>query len=135
MALAAPEDVQSRLGRDLTTSEQTSIPFLLDGASEIIAATVDWTVAQIEAINPAPAILKFVAVELVLRALSNPTGVQSVNETLGSYSYAARYRDAGLELTESEERRVRAALRGTAPSGSVRIESIVDDVLEHRYGS
>ena len=126
MAFATTDDVSARLGRNLEASEIDAVTFLLDAATASVTLEAGRTDAWAAALTPVPAMLRFVTVDVVCRALANPSGLASLQEQLGSASYSARFRDAGggLELTPSERRIVRLAA-GRAATGSVAVESIL----------
>lgn len=123
MAFATTDDVGARLGRTLTAGEETTVDYLLDAASQVAADAVGQTVDALEALTPDPPALRFITVELVCRALANPSGLDSLNETVGSYTYGARFRDSGLSLTPAERLALRRAVNGvgivSAPLGSI----------------
>ena len=138
MAFATTDDVKARLGRDLTDGETNAAAYLLEAAAAIICEAAERDEEAILAMDPMPPVLRFIAVELVARALSNPAGLESLEKTLGSYSSAQRFRDRGegssdLVLSETEEQMVRRAVNGRL-SGSVPVESIVDDVYDSLFG-
>jgi len=130
MALAKPEDVAARLGRELDDEETTAVGFLLDAATAVVEEAIEGP-----ADDPAPPVLRFVAVEVVVRALANPNGLASRSETLGAYSHSEAFLSgAGLMLTKTEELMVRRAALG-AVAGSVAIPSHVDDIFDALVGS
>lgn len=127
MAFATTTDVGDRLGRALTDAEVTSVEFLLDAATAVIAEAADENDAWAVALSPVPTIVRVICVELVCRALANPNSLDSLQETLGQHSYSARFReDAGLWLTPREENLIRRAT-GATRSGSTLVRSIVGD--------
>lgn len=130
MAFATSGDVSNRLGRTLTPGETTTVDALIEGATAVIAEAVDRDDDWAAALDPVPKIVKVMTVELVCRALANPNQLAALSETLGSFQYSARFRDAGILLTEVEERLVRKAVHGRL-SGSAPTQSIVADI----YGS
>lgn len=134
MAFATTSDVSARLGRTLTSGEETSVEYLLDAAAAVIADAAGRTEAEIDALDTVPPILRFVSVEITTRALANPNSLDSLSETIGANGYSARFRDAGLTLTATEERLVRGAVRGSS-SGSVRVESIASELADYVLGS
>lgn len=134
MAFAKPEDVAARLGRDLTGSEDKSVPVLLEFASAVIAEAVE---KDEETFSEVPTLLKLMAVELVLRAQANPRGVSSTEKTLGQYSHAERYREGkGMDmlLSNTEELMLRRAVWGRTTT-SQRVESHIDDIYGALIGS
>lgn len=128
MAFATTEDIEARLGRTLTGTEAGSVDLLLEAAQAVIAQAAGKTDEWAETLDPVPAILRFVCVELVVRVLANPEGLRSTSEQLGAYQRSRSFRDAdGLLLTASETRLVRGVTYGRA-SGSARMKSILDDL-------
>ena len=126
MAFATTSDVSARLGRTLTSGEETTVEFLLDGAAAIIADAAGQTEDYFLELDPVPPILLFVSVEVACRALANPNGLDSLSETVGANSYSVRFRDAGLGLTRDERRQIRALVRsidGTGTFATVTLES------------
>jgi hypothetical protein len=113
MAFATSTDVATRLGRDLTAAETTSLGFLLDAATEVICAYLD---REYEQIDPVPPVLNGICVSMILRALANPSGLASRSETLGAYSHSENFRrDTGsdLSMTPTERDLARRALYGS----------------------
>jgi hypothetical protein len=127
VAFASTPDIEKRLGRSLDGSEAESVDFLLEGAQAVIEQAVDKTEEQI---GDVPKVLRFMAVELVLRARSNPQGLASQSETLGAHSHTERFRGEGsssdMLLTKIEERMVREAVYGQL-SGTGQAKSLASD--------
>jgi hypothetical protein len=130
MAFATAADVEKklkpRLGRAFTADETAAAALLLDGASAVIEVAIDKTEADLGADKPT--VLRFIAIEVVARAMANPSGLASEQEGLGAYSHAERYltEGGGLWLTELEERMARSAVHGQL-SGTALTESILSD--------
>jgi hypothetical protein len=120
-----------RLGRTLDEGEVGPVEMLLEAATAVVAGAAGKTDGWAEALSPVPALLRFVTVEIVCRALANPQGIQSLQEGLGAHSSTVRFRDegGGLWLTAQEARMVRHTVYGSS-SGSVRIDSIIVDLDE-----
>jgi hypothetical protein len=122
-----PADIATRLGREgaLTAAETPMVEMLCELATDTIMAAIDKTEAWRAAITDVPRIVRVVAIELVTRGMANPTGVGSITETLGAYSYTTRYtvqaqaNAAGLMLSPAEERLVRRAVFGTLSATTV----------------
>lgn len=134
MSFATAGDVAVRLGRGPLTSGQTAqATALLEQAAGAIADAVGKDAAWAAALNPVPPVVRGVCIEAVVRVMLNPGGVRSQSAQLGAFQHAESFRDGmgALELTDSEERRVRRAVFG-AGSGSVRVGGLIDDVLENR---
>lgn len=133
MAFATTQDVAARLGRELTTAEDETAEYLLDAATSVVTEAVgkddDWA-SDLEASDDIPNVVRIVTTELAVRALGNPTGAQSVQETLGQYSHSVRYagiyEGGGLLLTATEEMLLRRTVRGVL-SGSARLDSMIRD--------
>lgn len=132
MAFATPEDVATRLGRELGEIAAGTAEQLLDAATAVIANAADKSDAWAEALDPVPGILRFMCVELVVRAMANPESLARLQEQLGAYSstraFASASAGGGLMLSDVETMLVRRTIFGTL-SGSARVESIVDDLL------
>lgn len=127
MAFASDTDVEARLGRALSESETGTAGFLLEGAQAIIEAAADKAEADID---PIPPVLRFVAVELVVRAMANPESLASQSEALGAYSHTERFRseaNSDLLLTKLEEQMVRRAVHGQL-SGTGQMKSLASDI-------
>jgi hypothetical protein len=132
-AFATPEDVAARRVATFTDEDTATAAFLVNAATAVIVdaagKTDDWALA----LDPVPRILKYLCVEVAARAMANPDSVRSVSEQLGAYQESVSFRDAavggGLLLTSVEELLVRRAVYGRT-SGSVRVASVVDDLLE-----
>jgi hypothetical protein len=132
MAFASTNDIADRLGRDLSAGEEQSVTLLLEGAQAIIEDHAQKAEADMAEV---PGILRFVAIELVCRALANPNQLASLSEGLGQHNYTARFRDTGIWLTKAEELLVSRAVHGTT-TASVAIEAHqVEEVHDLIYGS
>lgn len=138
MAFATAEDIATRLGEEsLSATEKGSAELLIELATAVIAEAVDQDDAWAEELAPVPTIVKALTIELVCRAMASPQGLASATETLGAYSRSETYRkdlSSALMLTELEERMLRRAIVGQL-SGSVRIESHIDDIYDALIGS
>lgn len=136
MAFATSDDVAIRLGRDLTAAEEAFADEVIADVQSLIAEMLgeddDWA----DDLNPVPRVFKTICVEKAILVGSNPNGLTSRSETLGSFSESETFRrDAGgIMLTDDEERRVRLAYYGRS-SGSSRPESTADEVHDLIYGS
>lgn len=130
---ATVDDVARRLNREFTDSEAVQVELLLALATSAIAAAADKTDDWAAALDPVPALLRLLCIEIVVRVLQNPAGAASTTETLGAYSYTERHdspgANAGLELTEPEERRARRAVYGTNTAG-VRVDTIANQLYQ-----
>jgi hypothetical protein len=131
MSFATAEDVATRLGRSLTPTEAATAEMLLAGATAVIADAAGKSDQWADSLEPVPQILSQLAVELVNRVLSNPTGAASVSEQLGAYGQTTSWRSiadgSGLTLTPTEASLVRRAVYGQA-SASAPLQSVLDDL-------
>lgn len=129
MALATPEDVATRFGRDMTELEAGTVEELLGAASDIIADAVGAPLDMLEGLDNRT--LWALCVEVAYRTMSNPAGARSTQETLGQYSRSTSFLDAdkggSVFLTEREERMARRAMFGGG-SVSARVPAITDDL-------
>ena len=110
MAFATATEVATRQGRTFTAAETAAVTLLLDFATAAIAAAADKTDAWATALTPVPKIIKGLTIELVGRALANPSGLYSQSETVGSYSNSQSFSKevpAAFVLTDLERRVVR----------------------------
>ena len=130
MAFATTSDLASRTGRTFTAAQTTTATLLLDLASELIAESTGKTVAQLDA-DDTP-ILRIVCLEIAARSMANPDGLASSNERLGAWAATKNFRDAGMYLTDLEERLVRRAVFGSN-SGSSRPTSTATEVYDYLY--
>jgi hypothetical protein len=125
---ATASDIETRLkastGLEFNDDQLAAAELLCEAASAVIDACAGVT----EPKDPPP-ILRFVAIEVVCRAMANPQGLSSEQETIGAYSYAQRYlaEGGGLWLKPLEEQMVRQAVHGRL-SGSAEAKSLASDV-------
>ncbi len=110
--------------------ERAQAALLLDLATAEIAHAAgrsdDWATR----VDPVPAVLRGVALEVVARVMLNPAGASSSSEQLGAYQFSQSFRGEGtgsVVLTARESRLVSQAVNGFG--GSVAVDSIADDVL------
>ena len=128
MAFAAVEDIETRMMRELTTKEANAAELLLDAVAAELCAAVNRAEERVANVP----MLRFISIEAVTRKLQNPGGAEATAETLGAYSYQVTHAESGPRLlTAEEEEKARLAVYGP-DSGSARVESIVDDVLDYR---
>lgn len=85
MAYATPEDVSSRLGRDLDESEALIVNVRLNDVERLIRSRKPSLDADITSGMLDVEVVKQVEAEAVLRLVRNPEGYRS--ETDGNYSY------------------------------------------------
>lgn len=124
MSLATAEDVAARLGRPLAANETATVAFLLEAADSTIAAAADVAVDTLDA-DETPT-MRFLAADLVCRAMANPQNLAGLREQLGQYSSSVQFREladgAGMQLTPMERRNVRRAF-GLSTFAAVTLES------------
>lgn len=136
MAFATHEDVQTRLGRDLTEQEQGTATDVIADVTGLIVDCVDRDSDWAAGLDPVPAALKAICVEKALAAIVNPRGVASQSESLGAHSHSETFRrtaDVGVFLTPLEERRVARAVYGRN-SGSSTPRSVLDRTIDLAEG-
>lgn len=123
---AATADIAARLGRDLTDAETTSYASIL----EVISNEVNVELGLDGELVEAPAVFKGTVVTAAIRQQSNPSGVASQSETLGSYQHSETFPRSGdgtTTLTPAEVRLLRHAFHKTL-TGSPVIGSVIDDI-------
>lgn len=130
MAFADASDLETRTGRTFTTAQTATAELLVDLASELVADACGKTVAALSE-SYAP-VLRIVTIEVASRAMANPDGLASSNERLGAWAATKNFREAGLSLTDLEERLVRRAVFGSN-SGSSRPTSTATEVYDYLY--
>lgn len=117
MSFVTTEDVRKRLGfASLTRQQDEQIGVLIGLVDSLIIDAVGKDAGWAAELDPVPPMLPVVAMTVVCRSLANPTGAAGLSETLGQFSHSERFNDAseaGLSLTEREERLVRRAVFGT----------------------
>jgi hypothetical protein len=136
VAFATVSDVATRQGRTLTSAEEDSVELLLDFATAAIADAALKDDVWADALDPVPTILQGLTVELVGRALANPSGLTSLQEQIGSYQYMQSFnRDlpAAFVLTDIERRIVRRTVGSI--NYEVRTPTPTEDYLESLVGS
>lgn len=122
-----------RLGRvnesELTAAQQAQADLLLELATGLITQAVDRDTAWQDALTPVPVLLRAVCLEMCARVMTNPSGVRSEGETVGSYQHNVSYTDGShlLMLTDSETLLVRRAVH-SATSASAAVESLATTV-------
>lgn len=104
---ATAADVATRLGRELTDSEESQATAALEEVANLILSVVGLR----EAPDLVPGYFKSLSITKVAALVNNPEGVAARSEQLGSYSESTTYQRANdglsLLLTSAEERRVR----------------------------
>lgn len=128
MAFATADEVGTRLGRALTSTEQDQINAVLDLVTGLIAETG----GVADSISPVPFYFKALCIEKATAIASNPEQLTSLSEKLGAHESARSFRtDKGgsteLFLTEREEFNVRRIANGGRVSGSVRPHALPHD--------
>jgi hypothetical protein len=100
MAYAELSDVQARLGRPLTTDEQTQVPTLLSDTEILIKARIsDLDDKALD--DDYLARVKMVEANAVRRLIRNPDGYTS--ETDGDYTYQINYKLASGDLSITDQ--------------------------------
>lgn len=132
MAFATVEDVERRLGRDLTVAEAALTEDVIESVTAQIVDAVDRDADWATALDPVPGVLKTLCVEKVIVVGTNPNGLAVESKNLGAFSYSRTFQrsnDSGILLTEEEARRVRAAVYGSN-AGSSTPRSVIDRVID-----
>lgn len=106
-AFATTNDVEAAW-RYLTADETTTAVFQLEFASEILRAEFVTIDDRIAAGSLSAVLVKGVVVAMILRAMKNPSGYRSVQESIEDYS-TTKTRDSALStgdvyLSESERK-------------------------------
>ncbi len=128
MPYATASDIETRLkpsmGQEFTDDQLAAAELLCEAATAVIVACHGG-----KELETPPPVLRFVAIEVVCRAMANPQALSSEQETIGAYSYAQRYatEGGGLWLKQLEEQMVRQAVHGRL-SGSAEMKSLTSDV-------
>ena len=135
MAIATIDDVAARMGLTFTVAQEAQAELLLESATGIVAAAAgkddDWAAA----LSPVPAVVKAITVEMVRRAMVNPSGLSSSSEQLGQYQYSEGYRQGAgeLSITETERLQLRRAVWGTLAAGW-RADTLADHLCRNSDG-
>lgn len=124
MALATVEDVEVRLGRDLSTGEKESAEQIIGQITDVIGKSLrraeDWA----DTLDPVPPSLTAVVINKVIAVGINPEGLTSKSESLGSYSLNESYGEDtlyGIHLSPRELKTIRRALGGIT-YGSIQLK-------------
>jgi hypothetical protein len=134
MAFATAADVATRLGRNLTTEESAMAEQVIESVTAQIVDAVDRDLDWAAALDPVPGLLKSLCVEKVIVVGSNPQGLASESRTLGQASSSKTFQrsnDAGIFLTDQEQRLVRMAVYGSL-SGSSTPRTVPDRLIDLR---
>lgn len=132
--VATTVDVESRLQRELSTTEDTMYVDLLDDIESMMAEALGRTETWPPSSYDVPKSLRSLAVTVAIRVAQNPEGLLSKSEQLGQYSKTSRYPDPGEDagtstlLSDTEQRLVRRIVFGG--SHSVTVGSMLDDLPE-----
>ena len=98
MSLATPEDdIEPRLGRELTESEAAIVAIRLDDAERLLRHRIPDLLAKVAADEIDEGDVRYIEAEAVLRLIRNQDGIQS--ESDGNYSYQLNYQVASGKLT------------------------------------
>jgi hypothetical protein len=128
---ATPDDVATRLGRDLSGAEQNMVEQVVEQVTGLIAEVVGKDLAWAAALDPVPATLKVLCIQKAIQVGTNPQQLRQEGEQLGSYQHNRTWpaaQDMGLYLTEAEEQIVRRAVYGTTRA-TVPVASIADQFV------
>ena len=102
MALATIEDdIQPRLGRELTESEAEIVAIRLDDAERLIRHRIPDLLARVSANTIDEFDVRYIEAEAVLRLIRNQDGIQS--ESDGNYSYQLNYQVASGKLSINDD--------------------------------
>lgn len=109
-ALAAVQDVESRLGRSLAEGETGRVVALLEDASALVCdvAGRDWIDPDTGHLTTVPGTIRAVVLRMVERAIRNPHGFSA--EAAGDYSYQRTNVEPGIYMTKAEEAIIRRAV-------------------------
>lgn len=104
MAYAQPEDVESRLGRPLTTEEATQTPVLLSDVELLIRSRIPDLDALVESGAILEGLVVMIEANAVVRVLRNPEGFRQEQEGDYMYTRAAATASGALTITDDEWR-------------------------------
>jgi hypothetical protein len=114
MAFAETSDVVARIGRSLSTAEETKYAAALEDAQALLEVAIDRTETEMETASPA---LRGICVSVAMRIASNPHGMARHTQALGAFSETKSFQAEGaITLTEQEELLARRAVWGTNTS-------------------
>lgn len=123
---ATLDDIEARLGRNLTSQEEASYGSML----EAVSAEIDVRLGLLDPLESVPAAIKGVTVTAAIRAAANPSGVARLTESIGALSRSETFDRSSADttfLTATEERLIRRAVYRKT-TGSPLIGSVLDDV-------
>jgi hypothetical protein len=133
---ATLDELAVRLGKesaeDFTAAEAAQGTLLIALATGIITDEVGKDAEWAAALDPVPATLRGVCLEMVARVMTNPTGARSESETLGQYQHSASYTDGahGLAFDDAWSMMCRRVVYGRL-SGSSTPATTLDRVIEY----
>lgn len=104
MAVATPQDVALRLGRELDETEHPQVEALLADAETLILTRLPDLHARTEHGRLATEVVVLVEATAVIRVLRNPAGIRSQSADAYSVSYDDRAASGHLDLTPEEWR-------------------------------
>lgn len=102
MSLAVPQDVASRLGRELTPEETTQVATLLADAELLIRARIKNLDDLISTGALDRALVIMVEANSVMRVVRNPEGFKSEVDGNYSYEFASSVASGHLEILDYE---------------------------------
>jgi hypothetical protein len=115
VAYASTDDVKARLGRDLTSDEQTRFPGLLEEASAIVDGYLG---RHYTGEGGIPDAVRIVVSRLIARALTTalPEGMTQQSESAGPYQHSTTYPQgsSNLWLSRSDKLALRSVGGGMA---------------------
>lgn len=118
MPFATHADVETRLGRTLTTAEQATADDVIATVQAQVADEVDRDAAWADALSEVPPVLKALCVGKAINAISRPEPAVA-SEQLGAHSVTyAREADVSIFLSEDEKRLARMAVYGSLTGSS-----------------
>ncbi|GAA4852435.1 phage Gp19/Gp15/Gp42 family protein [Saccharopolyspora rosea] len=117
MAVATPQDVALRLGRELAEAEVTQVQVLLADAETLIQTRIPDLHTRLATGRLAEDVVVLVEAAAVARVLRNPAGIRSQSAEAYSVDYDTRAASGFLELRPDEWRMlgVRSGLFTVAP--------------------
>lgn len=125
MIYATTAEVAARLGRALTSAEQTQVSEVLVGVGGLLHEAAGKPAAWDPV--PPPPLFKTLSVEKAVGVIANPLSLASESEQLGAYQRSQTFQrgmDVGIFLTEHEEQLVADAVYAPT-SGSSTARSIL----------
>lgn len=123
------EDFADFFGHDLAKLKTNQITLLLQIARNVIAVDLDEDEDWADELDPVPAALSGIAMQIAQRIYTNPQSLKTVSTTAGNWSQTRAYNAIGISLTDEERATIRRAL-DLSSVGSVRVGSIIGAIYE-----